>query len=170
MTALDSFGALVAKRTTKDTSTVITGLTNGSPTPNAAMYSWLLKAQESWLVDTRDALKAASTDGSVSLRVTVSGQQTPADTPSDPETCEETVLYAFPGGGSPVLRSRMNAGQYEQQLLKDDRALGDVTYGTVDNDSGTAQPLRGVSVDRPSDTTKPGHPYRGGRASRISAR
>ncbi|MFK0025387.1 DNRLRE domain-containing protein [Streptomyces sp. NPDC090798] len=136
--------------------------------PNAAMYTWLLKAEESWLIDTRDSLKTngltytsvtsslsdalvlPSADGSVAVRVTVSGQQTPADTPEDPETSEETVLYTFSGGDTPVLRSRMNAGQYEQHLAKDERALGAVTYGTVESDDGTTTATRGVGVDPPA--------------------
>ncbi|MGW1541602.1 hypothetical protein ACWCPM_15430 [Streptomyces sp. NPDC002309] len=51
-----------------------------------------------------------------------SEQRTLADTPSDPETSEATVLYTFSGGDAPVLRGRMNAGQYEQHLAKDDDA------------------------------------------------
>ncbi|MER8012438.1 DNRLRE domain-containing protein [Streptomyces sp. NPDC094149] len=231
VTALDPSGAVTATRTTKDTSAVITGLTNGtsytfrikatspygtsdsttsaqvqplsapldsatytqviseyldavgslttgsqtsaaaavSGRPNAAMYTWLVKAQESWLIDTRDTLKAdgltytaltsglsdalvlPASDGSVTVRVRVSQQQTPTDTSLDPETSDQTVLYVFSGGNTPVLRSKMDAGQYEQQLAKDERALGTVTYGTVDNaDSGATSVPRGVTVDAPA--------------------
>ncbi|MGW1067145.1 DNRLRE domain-containing protein [Streptomyces aureus] len=229
VTALDSSGATVAKRTTSGTDAVFTGLTNGasytfrvsassaygtsgtvtseavqplsaplagatytqaigeyleasaslatgthnsataavSGRPNAAMYTWLLKAEESWLIDTRDSLTAdgltytsitpslsdvlllPSTDGSVTVRATLSEQKTLADTPSDPETTEATMLYVFSSGSTPELRSKKNAGQYEQQLAKDDRALGAVTYGTVDNDSGTTAGTR-TSVADPS--------------------
>ncbi|MEW2131462.1 DNRLRE domain-containing protein [Streptomyces sp. NPDC005435] len=124
--------------------------------PNAPMYAGLLKAEESWLIDTRDALKAdgltytavgaglseplvlPSADGSVAVRATVEEQRTPTDTPSDPETSQETFLYTFTGGSTPVLRGRTSAVQSEQQLAKDERALGAVTYGTVANDDGTA--------------------------------
>src|ERR671926_508376 len=103
------------------------------------MYTSLLKAEESWLIDSRDALKARgltytaittdlsdalllpSADGTVTVRATVSQQKTLADAPSDPETTEATILYTFSGGDTPVLRGRMNAGYYEQQLAKDER-------------------------------------------------
>ncbi|MFJ6633539.1 amidase domain-containing protein [Streptomyces sp. NPDC091376] len=133
--------------------------------PNAAKYAWLLKAEESWLVDTRDALKAdgltytsitsalsealvmTAVDGSVAVRAVVSEQRTLADTPSDPETSEATVLYTFSDGDAPVLRGRMNAGQYEQHLAKDDDALGSVTYGTVEDDSAATVARRTVTLE-----------------------
>ncbi|MEV5007276.1 DNRLRE domain-containing protein [Streptomyces sp. NPDC055692] len=132
--------------------------------PHAGMYSWLLKAEESWLIDTRDALKAddltytsitsdlsdalvlPSADGSVSVRATVSEQRTLAEEPSDPETSEVTVLYTFSGGDAPVLRNRMNAEQYEQQLAKDDDAFGTVTFGTVENDGPDAADARTFTI------------------------
>lgn len=44
----------------------------------------------------------------------------------------------------------MNAGQYELRLAKDERALGTVTYGTVENDHGTTPAPRVLSADLPS--------------------
>ncbi|MFF3454539.1 DNRLRE domain-containing protein [Streptomyces sp. NPDC002730] len=149
-----------------------TAAVNGRP--NAAKYAWLLKSEESWLIDTRDALKADSltytsitsalsdalvlpaADGTVAVRAMVSEQRTLADTPSDPETGETTVLYTFSGGDAPVLRSRMNAGQYEQELAKGEDALGSVTYGTVENDSSAAVAPRTVTVSASSPS-----PYAG---------
>ncbi|MET9453118.1 DNRLRE domain-containing protein [Streptomyces cinerochromogenes] len=165
-TPLDSTAYTQAVREYLDASASLTTGEKGSAAaavdgrPHAGMYTSLLKAEESWLIDSRDSLKASgltytsittglsdalllpSADGTVTVRTTVSQQKTLADAPSDPETTEATVLYTFSAGDTPVLRGRMNAEQYEQQLAKDDRALGAVTYGTVENDSGTTQATR----------------------------
>ncbi|MDN3293386.1 amidase domain-containing protein [Streptomyces ficellus] len=137
--------------------------------PNAAKYSWLLKAEESWVIDTRDPLKAdglaytsitttlsdalvmPSSDGSVTVRAVVSEQRTLADAPSDPETSEATVLYIFSRGDAPVVRGKMNAGQYEQRLAKDDSAFGSVTHGTVEKDGSATAATRSLTL--PANTS-----------------
>lgn len=133
--------------------------------PGAAMFTSLLKAEESWVIDTRDGLKSdgltytsitsdlsdvlvlPSTDGSVTVRATVSEKRTVADMPDDPSTSEGAFLYTFSGGDTPVLRSRMNAEMYEERLAKDERALGAVTHGTVETDNGTTAATRAVGTE-----------------------
>ncbi|GAB2464441.1 DNRLRE domain-containing protein [Streptomyces incanus] len=130
--------------------------------PNAEKYSWLLKAEEFWLIDTRDALKAdsltytsvtstlsdvlamPSADGSVTVRATVNEKRTLADTPEEPETDETTTLYTFSGKDSPVLRSKMNAAQYEQRMSKGDDAYGAVTHSSVESDISPTASTRQV--------------------------
>ncbi|MGW7197682.1 DNRLRE domain-containing protein [Streptomyces chryseus] len=130
--------------------------------PNAEKYSWLLKAEEFWLIDTRDALKAdsltytaitstlsdvlamPSADGSVTVRATVSEKRTLADTPEEPETSEAAVLYTFSGKDAPVLRSKMNAAQYDQRMSKGDDAYGSVTHSSADSDVSPTASTRQV--------------------------
>ncbi|WEH17185.1 DNRLRE domain-containing protein [Streptomyces sp. VNUA24] len=119
--------------------------------PHAAKYSSLLKAEEFWLLDIREALEAddltytamtstlsdilvmPSADGSVAVRATVSEKRTLADSPEEPETNETAVLYTFSGEDAPVLDSKLNAQQFEQRLSKGDDAFGTVTYGSVES-------------------------------------
>ncbi|MBB1245463.1 DNRLRE domain-containing protein [Streptomyces durbertensis] len=117
---------------------------------HAARYSSLLKAEESWLIDTRDALNAddltftsitstvsdalvmPASDGSVAVRAKVREQRFLADSPADPETSEEIVLFSF-AGDTPSLRSKMDATQYEQRLPRGEEAFIMTTYGTVED-------------------------------------
>ncbi len=147
--ALDEYLKAVAALTTGAHSTA-EAATQGKP--HAAKYSWLLKAEEFWLLDTRKSLEAdglvytamtstlsdvlvlPSSDGSVAVRATVNEQRTLADSPEEPETNETALLYTFSGQETPVLRAKLNAQQYEQRLSKGDDALGTVTYGSVESD------------------------------------
>ncbi|MDK1472282.1 DNRLRE domain-containing protein [Streptomyces sp. 549] len=124
--------------------------------PHAAMYSWLLKAEESWLIDTRDALRSddlvytsvtstisdtltmPTTDGSVAVRATVSERRFLADSPSDPETSEAVVIFTF-GGETPSLRGKMDATQYDQRLPRGEDAFLMTTYGTVESEQPTVR-------------------------------
>ncbi|MER6473079.1 DNRLRE domain-containing protein [Streptomyces collinus] len=133
--------------------------------PGAAMFTPLLKAEESWVIDTRDGLKTdgltytsitsdlsevlvlPSTDGSVTVRATVSEKRAIADAPDDPSTSEGAFLYTFSRGDAPVLRSRINAEMYEERLAKDERALAAVTYGTVETDNGTTAATRAIGTE-----------------------
>ncbi|MBX9420903.1 DNRLRE domain-containing protein [Streptomyces lateritius] len=160
------------------TAALVTGAKNTSESavagrPNAALYSTLLATEESWLIDTRDALRSkdlvytgmASTlsevlampaaDGTVILRATVLEKKTAADMPSEPEQSEGPYYYSFSSGTSPKLRSKASAGQVEQRLATDESAFTAVVYGTVDNDGpgSTSPPQRtAYTATAPSST------------------
>ncbi|MFI8190929.1 hypothetical protein ACIF8T_19305 [Streptomyces sp. NPDC085946] len=124
--ALNEYLEAVAALTTGAHSTA-GAATQGKP--HASKYSWLLKAEEFWLLDNRKSLKAdgldytamtstlsdvlvmPSSDGSVAVRATVNEQRTLADSPEEPETNETTLLYTFSGQDTPVLRSKLSAQQ-----------------------------------------------------------
>ncbi|MGJ3560540.1 hypothetical protein ACR6C2_26700 [Streptomyces sp. INA 01156] len=92
--------------------------------PNAEKYSWLLKAEEFWLIDTRDALKAdsltytsitftlsdvlamPSADGSVTVRATVNERENSPTRPRNQKPTRQPPSTPSPGRIRPYCGAR----------------------------------------------------------------